>query len=166
MLSEDSRKLLYNAAIASRLNYCDMVWHNCGAEYTNKLQTIQNKSARRILNKLPRTSAAPLLKELGRISLSDKRQLHKCVFLHRLLQGKGPTVLKDMLAPYKEAETRTTRGSTSNCLYIPGFKTDYIRKSYMYEAVKLWNSIPAELRNIKNSDSFKEKLHIYFFSRS
>ena len=36
MLSQDSRKLLYNAAIASRLNYCDMVWDDCGVEYSKK----------------------------------------------------------------------------------------------------------------------------------
>ena len=28
-LTTDSKKMLYNAAIASRTNYCDVVWDNC-----------------------------------------------------------------------------------------------------------------------------------------
>ena len=166
MLSQDSRVLLYNATIASRLNYCDMVWDGCGIEYTNKLQTIQNRCARRILNKLPGTSAAPLLKDLGWIRLADKRNLHKCVLLHRLLKSEGPNALKKILEPYtnRPAAELSTRGYVNGCLYIPGFRTGYIKKSFMYEAVKLWNSIPPYLKDVANNNTFKEKLNVYYLS--
>ena len=166
MLSQDSRVLLYNATIASRLNYCDTVWDGCGIEYTNKLQTIQNRCARRILNKPPGTSAGPLLKDLGWINLAEKRKLHKCVLLHRLLKSDGPAALKSILEPYTNRPTaeQSTRGNANGSLYIPRFRTNYIKKSFMYEAVKLWNSIPTYLRNTENNNTFKERLGVYYLS--
>ena len=164
-LNLDSRRLLYNAAIASRLNYCDLVWDGCSVEYVNKLQTVQNRCARRILDKLPGTSAGPLLRDLGWISLQDKRQLHKCVMLHRLIQGNGPNALQEQLRPYTIARYQNTRGAANNCLHIPSFNTNYAKKSFMYEATKIWNSLPSHLRQITNSKTFKEKLNVHFLMR-
>ena len=131
LLTEDSRKLLYNAAIASRLNYCDAVWDGCSSEFRDKLQTVQNRCARRILNRLPGTSAAPLLRKLGWMSLADKRTLHKCVLLHRILLGNGPEALKRLLTIYSREVQKTTRSVTNGNFFIPGFNTNYFKKSFI-----------------------------------
>ena len=92
-LTVDTRKLLYNSAIASRLNYGDIVWDNCKQDSVNKLQTIQNRCVRRIMDSTPGASATPLINELGWLTLREKRKLHKCVMFHGLMQGKGPRAL-------------------------------------------------------------------------
>ena len=117
------------------------------------------------MNRLPGTSAGPLLKDLGWISLAEKRSLHKCVLLHRLLRSEGPNALKKILEPYTDISEQSTRGNANGCLYIPRFRTNYLKKSFMYEAVKLWNSIPVYLKNTTSNNSFKEKLGVYFLTR-
>ena len=164
MLNTDTRKMLYNAAIASRMNYCDAIWDACNSNTRSKLQTIQNRCARRILNRPPGTTAAPLIKELGWISLEKKRKLHKCVLLHKLLQGTGPSPLINMLEPYNNRTALNTRGTANNCLYIPSFKTNYIKKSFFMDSAKLWNSLPLDIKSTTNSSTFKEKLHAYFLN--
>ena len=158
-LTMDSRKLLYNASIASRLNYCDMIWDGCSVDIKNKLQTIQNRCARRILNKPPGTSAAPLLHELGWLKLDQKRLLHRCVFMHKLLIGNGPNALIERLHPYKNKTNKVTRGNTNNNFMLPYHRTNYIAKSFIYDTAKCYNEIPHNLKELKSSNSFKERLH-------
>ena len=163
-LNIDTRKLLYNAVIASRFNYCDAIWDCCSVRNKQRLQTIQNKCARHILDRLPGTSAAPLLQELGWINLEKKRKLHKCVLLHRLLQNRGPNPLIDMLNPYMPTSTAGTRGAGNGNLFIPRYHTNYIRKSYFMDAALLWNTIPVDIKSTESSASFKEKMHIHLLN--
>ena len=143
-----------------------MVWGACSLDDASKLQTIQNRCARRILNRLPGTSAGPLMLELGWLNLSDKRRLHKCVLLHKLLIGDGPDALVELLQPLQNRTLVPTRATFSNCFFIPRFNTDYIKKSFTIDTAKLWNSLPNELKIIKNNKTFKEKLHLYLLTKS
>ena len=166
LLTIDTRKLLYNAAIASRMNYCDMVWDCCNLNVKKKLQSVQNRCARRILNQLPGSSSAPLFRKLGWIRLDQKRKLHKCVLLHKVINGKGPKILLDMLSPLMEHEGRSmgTRGSTNEHLSMPLINTDYLKKSFVVDTAKSWNNIPLELRLINSSLSFKNKLQTFYLT--
>ena len=159
MLPLDSRRLLYNSAIASRLNYCDAVWDNCSVYNRNRLQTIQNRCARRILNCRPGTHAPPLLKELGWLPLAQKRKLHKCVLLFKLLKGEGPDVLCEKANTMKMPTAVTTRASANNNLKITTHNTNYMGKSFFCDTIKTWNIIPPSIRQTKNVNTFKENLH-------
>ena len=163
MLTVESRKLLYNASVASRLNYCDVIWDMCNVNSSNKIQTIQNRCARRILDAAPGTSARPLIHELGWLTLNKKRKLHKCVLFYDLLQGKGPQLLCDGLSAYKRQGPQQTRGTANECLFLPTHRTNYIAKSFYHDAAKLWNSIPLSIRNAKSRATFKERLHKHYF---
>ena len=110
------------------------------------------------MNKQPGTSAAPLLLELGWISLEDKRRVHKCVMMHKLLKGNGPKVLMEKLERYINVERRTTRDATNKKLATVAHNTDYITKSYFYDTIKVWNQLPSRLRQIENTKTFKENL--------
>ena len=165
LLSTDSRKLLYNAVIASRLNYCDSVWDVCGVNNKNRLQTIQNRCARVVLGCSPGTSAPPLLQELGWLSLEYKRKLHKCVMMFKLNRGDGPQILVQMLERLKNKKTKTTRGTANENLVLTTHNTKYWGNSFFYETVKLWNDLPLSLRQTKNKITFKDKLNKHFLSK-
>ena len=162
LLGQDSKRLLYNAAIASRLNYCDIIWDKCNQSSTKKLQTIQNRCARRILGSPSATTALPLIRELGWLTLAEKRMLHKCVLLHELLLGNGPQILIDELTPFTDRHMMTTRGTVNQNLSVIAHKTDYLTKSFYYDTAKVWNTLPVQLRKTRNSHTFQENLHKYF----
>ena len=142
------------------MNYCDMIWDKCrpSSSSRNKLQTIQNRCARTILGSRPGTSAPPLLRQLGWITLEDKRKLHKCVLMHRLLHGNGPKVLLDRLSRYINTNEIPTRSATSNNLVIVARNTNYLANSYFCDTVRIWNGLPTTLRQIESSTTFKENL--------
>ena len=163
-LTVDTKKLLYNAAIASRLSYCDIIWDKCRINSANKLQTIQNRCARIIHAAQPGVSALPIIRELGWLTLAEKRKLHKCVLLHELLLGRGPQILLDELRPWTDRHSRDTRGTASENLNVIAHSTDYITKSFFYDTSKLWNTLPLQIRRTKNRTTFKEKLHKHFLT--
>ena len=37
-VDENTLQMVYNAIVSSHLNYCDIVWDNCGVTLSNKLQ--------------------------------------------------------------------------------------------------------------------------------
>ena len=114
ILTTDTRKLLYNSAIASRLNYGDIIWDRCNIDSVNKLQTIQNRCARKINGTMPGSHAVPQIRQLGWLTLELKRRLHKCVMMHELLLGRGPDILIRELKPWTERHQRTTRGAAND----------------------------------------------------
>ena len=162
MLTMDTKKLLYNSSIASRLGYCDIIWDKCNQSSIKKLQTLQNRCARRMLGCQPGTTAFPLIRKLGWLTLNEKRMLHKCVLLHSLLQGRGPQILIDDLGPWTSRHTRATRGTASENLSVIAHNTNYVAKSFYYDTAKIWNTLPVHIRQIENRSTFKENLHKYF----
>ena len=163
-LKEDSRKLLYNATVASRLNYCDTVWDKCGARNKKRLQTIQNRCIRKITNSRPGTSSAPLRRSMGWLDLETKRTLHKCVLFKKIIRDDGPLALKELMTEFKSDSHRNTRLTSHGGYILPHFKSNYFKKSYFYDVIKTWNSLPTRIRDIDNITTFKENLHKYLAS--
>ena len=59
------RKLLYQSSVLPHLDYCSVVWNNCGATLTGRVERIQNYALRMILRKPPLTSSELLRQILG-----------------------------------------------------------------------------------------------------
>ena len=96
--------------------------------------------------------------------MADKRKLHKTVMLHRLLQGAGPEKLLERLQLFKNESSTSTRGAASNNLYITSFRTNYVKRSFFYDAVTTWNKLPSNLKEIKSNKNFKAKLQTHLLN--
>ena len=81
--------------------------------------------------------------------------------LHQLLNGNGPQSLIDGLDPYTNSHSRITRGTADKKLAVVAHNTDYLTRSFYYDTAKIWNTIPMDIRMIKNRTTFKENLHKY-----
>ena len=158
-LSQASRKLLYNSAIGSRVSYCDQVWDKCGSRNKKRLQTVQNRCVRRITGSKPGSNAIAQIKSLGWLNLETKRRLHKCVLLKKIIQDGGPDALRNLMTCFGSGSGRGTRLTSRGGFTLPTIKTDYYKNSFLYDAVKTWNSLPAALRETNNINTFKENLH-------
>ena len=155
----DTRLMMYNAAIASRLNYADCIWNNCNRSDAALLQTIQNMAVRRIINAIPRQTCGPILRELGMLTLERKRLQRSLVLLYKLMNGQGPITLVHELAKYQLPGNETgTRNAVGGKLYIPSYNSDYKAKSFFVSTIRYWNRLPEELRNASSSESFKKNL--------
>ena len=155
----DTKLMMYNASIASRLNYADCIWNNCCRSDAAMLQTIQNMAVRRMINAGPRQTSGPILKDLGMLTLEDKRLQRSLVLLYKLMNDQGPEILICELDKYRNPRTEAeTRHSAGGRLFIPGFNTDYRGKSFFISTIRNWNRLPEKIRNAHSCESFKSSI--------
>ena len=94
-LDRNTLQIIYNAIVSSHLNYCDIVWDNCGVTLSNKLQKIQNRGAR-IINDTPwHSSGRENLTRLNWQSLENKREDNTAKMMFRILNNRAPPYLSD-----------------------------------------------------------------------
>ena len=58
-------KLLANSLVMLYFNYCNLVWSNCSKELNTKLQVLQNRLARLVLNEGPKAHIFDMFNELN-----------------------------------------------------------------------------------------------------
>jgi len=76
-------EILVNASITSRLDYCNSLFYKMSKSNLNKLQKVQNASARLVLNRGRRASATALLNQLHWLPVKSR-----CIFKILLLMFK------------------------------------------------------------------------------
>ena len=138
-VSKHTMLLLYKNFIVPRFNYCADIWHFCGARNTKKLEDLNKRILRFILNE-HNLSYSELLETTSQVSLYNKRlasmlaMCYKCIYYERY-----PKYLKQILN--RRSGYYLLRGR--DIIDLPKFMTTkYGLPSFRYEAVKRWNSLP------------------------
>ena len=149
-----SRILLYNSLVATHFNYADTVWAGCNVEEHNKLQRTQNIAIKSILGMKKHDSATVALKKAKLLPLNDKRKIHQAVYVHKALDNK---LSAPVCRTYEEQKSKTAnRSSEKQTLGCPAHKTERYKRSPLYTSITAWNSIPIQLKEIKNTSTFKK----------
>ncbi len=90
-------RIAYIALVRSHLEYCSSLLLSASATQLGKLDTIQRKAARTILQVPRDTHAAPLLEILSLESLHDRRDKHAVSIIRNILCGNCHPALDDFL---------------------------------------------------------------------
>ena len=161
VLTHGSKRLLYDALVCPHLGYADVVWDGCLKQQQTELQRVHNFAAR-IIEEVDRTTPSEsVLRQLGMVPLTEKRKIHQAVFMHKLVNGKGPAKLCD-----KFTHVRLTKESTDQ---NPGglrskrglsispkqHRTAKFENSTLHKAAKAWNQTRPELRRLDDASKFK-----------
>ena len=86
-------RMLYMSFIIPHLDYCSVVWHNCGTVLTSRVEEIQNYALRVILKKPPRSNTKEMRRQLGLPTLERRRLNSTLLQVHRCLRGHAPEYL-------------------------------------------------------------------------
>ena len=87
---------LYKAFIQPHFHYCSSVWHFCGARNTEKLEALNKRSLRFILNDVESTYNT-LLDKVNCVSLYNRRTHNMLILLYKsLFLTKYPIYMKNM----------------------------------------------------------------------
>ena len=78
-ISTDTLKHLYNAIVQPHFDYGDVVYDSASITSKTRLQKLQSRAARLISESSPRQNINAMFKELGWLSLQQRRVFHKCV---------------------------------------------------------------------------------------
>ena len=145
---------LYLSLIAPQIDYCCTVWGNKAKNNTVRLQRCQNKIARFILNVDWLTPTSHLLNTLHWQSVEQRIKYQQCVFVYKILTKKVPPYLNKLVV--NRPVFYHTRYAVNSPLFIPAPRTQYMKTSFSYQAIILYNTLPLHVQSSSSIETFRK----------
>ena len=73
--------------------------------------------------------------------------------MYKILNGLAPSSLAALFVHKRNITEYDLRGSSTS-LQLPLPKTENLKKSFCYDGAKLWNSLPADMRDSDTLSTF------------
>ena len=161
-LTTEACKLIVNAVVTSRLDYCNGILIGIPDYLQYKLQRIQNCAARLVFNQKTSKSMDEILKDLHWLKIKYRIQYKLLVLVFKALQGTAPQYLSDCII--LQNQTIFTRSKLGRKLYVPKTKLKTAGdRAFSVAGPKLWNTLPAALQNTEDITCFKKLLKTHMF---
>ena len=164
-LPKETLLMLYNTMVLPLIDYGNVVYSNCSATSMKKLQVMQNKGARMILNCHYRTHIVDMLKELKWLNVKDRAEFHKMCLVYKSKNGLVPSYISDLMSQVTERHEHETRSRTQNNLCLVKPKNNQLKRSFQYSGALGWNNLSTEIRSAPSLTSFKAKYLKAHFSK-
>ena len=159
-VDRDTLISIYNALINPHFDYCSEVWDTLGVGLSNRLQKLQNRAARVIMNFGNDISGPEAIKALGWETLETRRVKSKAKTMYKVLNNLAPSSLAELFEQKRNITQYDLRGSSTS-LQLPQPKTEKLKKSFSYDGARVWNSLPADVRNSDTLTIFKNGIRAH-----
>ena len=156
-LTKQGRMIIYKSFILSNFNYCPVIWHFCSKHSTKKMERIQERALRFVTDDFE-SSLENLLKKTSSNLLHVNRIQLIAREAYKILHNHSPFYIQN-LVNFKEQTYYSRREKQA---FQPKVNTTrYGLKSFRYEAPRIWNSLPNEIRQADNYKLFGRLLRTW-----
>ena len=161
-LTPTTTECLVHAFITSQLDYANSLLVGVPAVHMEKLQRIQNMSARLIAGARKFDRITPILKELHWLPVTERVKFKVLLLTFKALHGMSPQYIADMIKvsqqerDHRSNYTVTLQGHTTKC-------STFGDRAFCVSAPRLWNELPPAIRTIHKLSTFKSKLKTHLF---
>ena len=107
-----------------------------------------------------------VFKKLHWLTFPKRVQYHTCLMVYKGINGPAPEYISSMLTYVSEKHERHTRSTALDLLHIPRTHTSCFDRAFSVQGPKLWNSLPADIRNSPTVNRFKSALKRYLLINS
>ena len=128
---------------------CSTVWGNIDNGLSDKVQRLQNRTARILTFSSYETRSSVLLDELGWERLENMRYTQLATIMNKIHNNLSPSYLRQIFTNTSNVHTHNLRNSGINC-YVPRPRTEYAKGNLHYRGSVLWNKITWEIRHLPN----------------
>ena len=156
-VDRDTLVSIFNAIVQPYFTYCCEVCDIFGETQSQRLQKLQNRCARIIMDMGNEVNAQIALNSLGWETLKVQRTKAKAKLMFKILNMSGPKSLTDLFT-YKNENTHYCLRDNETTLVLPQPRTNSMKKSFMFNGAKIWNSVPKEIRGIRSQSLFERKI--------
>ena len=144
-LDLDSAKLLANALVSSRHDYCNSLLSGIAETDLTQLQRVLNRLARVATKLPPFFRSVPLLRSLHWLQVKYRVHFKIWLLTYEALHEEQPVYLRSLIAiSLPSRSLRSNRGIT---LSIPRIKTNTGARAFSSCAPSLWNNLPLSVRS-------------------
>ena len=129
LISQSTAVQIYNALVQLHFDYCAPVWDGLSSYLCEKLQKLQNRAARVILQANCEVNSSLLLETLKWDQLSLRRRKQKAMMMFKSLNGLAPVYLHEL---FSERDTDYDLRDSFRKLNLPKPRTNYLKRSFSY----------------------------------
>ena len=146
-------RVIYYTMIYSRIKYGICAYGFANKDKLDKVQILQNKLLKVILEKSWRFPTDELHTEVNILKVKDIFYQEISSFVNKYLRGALPEVFNDYFQFF--SHTYGTRGNLNRLIY-PSVRTELGKKTVRYKGCEVWNNLENEQKNIKNPKRFRK----------
>ena len=126
-----------------------------------KLDKVHIRAMRIITSATERSNINSMYEDLGWVSLSRRRLIHRLTIFYKITNNMTPQYLADIVPPTVGDRQIYNLRSRDNISQIQAQKQRYT-KSFFPATIREWNSLPMEVRNSPTLCTFKTRLLKHF----
>jgi hypothetical protein len=154
ILPADTKMAMYRAFVLSNFSYCPVVWMHCGAGNVKKMERLQCRALRFVLNDFTSTYEQLLV-------MSDETNLTICrmrtlaLEVYKCVNKLSPSYLNELFNKHdihynmRDSNKLIQRKVNTKC---------YGLKTFSYAGAKLWNNLPSNIKDSITLDDFKHRI--------
>ena len=147
LLPRDTRELFVKAMVLPILDYADVTWGDkSNTTLMNKIQLLQNKAAKLILNMPKHSSATEAHDRLGWDTLEKRRRSHRLFLIFKSLNGRIDWNFN--FNHFNDMHDYNTHFNSNICK--PQSKRSWGQHRFVCHVVDDWNALPDGIRNISD----------------
>ena len=156
-LKRDSLNQIYISFLRPILEYSSVAWDNCTEREKESLEKIQIKAARIVTGLTRSASLTNIYREIGWLSLDNRRKYQKIILVYKIINGLTPNYLTDIFPRQVNNRTDYTLRN-ANDFDLIACRTELFAKSFFPSAVSLWNELPQDLKSIESISLFESSI--------
>ena len=155
-LLEHSLLVIFNALILPYINYCNIIWGNCGKTKLDHILLLQKKAARICTKSSYLSHSNPLFYQLKIFNIHDINVLQVATFMYKYHYEMLPPVFDNFFLYNSNLHQYPTR--TCNNIHLSNPKLLLAHKSLRHHGPDIWNTLPNSLKQIHIFSSFKRSI--------
>ena len=152
-----SLKTLHSGIVEPHFRYCCSVWGCCGTTDVNQLQKLQNRAARIVTNGSFDSPGRPLIVSLGWKTIRELVDEESRSMVYKSLNGLAPQYVRNIFTSNSACNSRSLRNMGTD-LRMPMKTSANGQKCFSFRGAKIWNSLPAEIKQASSIYIFKHLL--------
>ena len=129
-------KAVYFGLVHCHLTYGISLWGSASNKELCKLLIFRTRALRCIYHKPYNSHTAQLFKSAQIVNIFDLFRLENIKLAHRFLNHTLQESLSALFGVSAGIHTHNTR--RANCLHIPGFSSEKLKKSFLYQVPFCW----------------------------
>ena len=162
-LDQETTKILVQALILSKLDYCNSLLLGTPQYNIAKLQRIQNMSCRMIYQLPKHSTINTYLAQLHWLKIQEQITYKVATIMYKCINNIALAYLLEMVIS-QLPHTRSLRSTHRGLLYTTKSRTEFVHSgSFKSMGPRIWNTLPANIKNSNNIDIFKTRLKTHLF---
>ena len=164
--------LAANALVSSRLDYCNSLFRGLSCFNLHKLQSIQNTLARIVTNHRRYAHVTLILKQLHWLPVKYRCMFKTATLDYKYLHSGSPSYFEPFLSLSSCSYSTRSGHPDHQYLTVPPFRPSVFKSvkhfdhSFGFDAPKIWNELPHDVRSATSVASFRKKLKTYLFAKA